>query len=105
VGNKNFNTQVINWAKNNKVLKIVDDQISSPTYANDLAYFSWKLYKTKNMVCITFNDKEASKYDQAKYLLSKLDGLGRSCLPKAQILICLPKDQPIANLTQANWKK
>lgn len=94
VGNKNFNTQVINWAKNNKVLKIVDDQISSPTYASDLAYFSWKLYKTKKYGLYHFsNDKEASKYDQAKYALSKI-GWDGEILPAKSTDFDLPAKRP-----------
>jgi dTDP-4-dehydrorhamnose reductase len=33
----NFVTKVINWAKENKTLNIVDDQISTPTWARSLA--------------------------------------------------------------------
>ena len=47
VANNNFNKQVINWSKSKDELSIVDDQISSPTYSKDLAYYSWELIKTK----------------------------------------------------------
>ena len=46
VANSNFNTQVINWSKDCTELSIVDDQLSSPTYSKDLAYYSWKLINT-----------------------------------------------------------
>jgi dTDP-4-dehydrorhamnose reductase len=77
IGNKNFNTQVLGWSKNNSVLKIVDDQISAPTYAYDLAFFSWKLYKTRKYGLYHLsNGGVASKYDQARYLLSKIGWKG-----------------------------
>lgn len=77
-GGENFNTQVINWSKDNNILKIVDDQISAPTYAKDLAYFSWKLIQTEKygLYHIT-NNGEASKYEQAEYLLNKLKWNGK----------------------------
>jgi len=78
MGNKNFNTQVMNWAKSRKELRIVDDQISVPTYSDDLAYFSWELIKTnKYGLYHISNNGIASKYDQANYLLKKIgwDGI------------------------------
>lgn len=77
IAGKNFNTQVVEWAKTKKELAIVDDQISSPTYAKDLAYFSWKLLQTQRFGLYHFsNDGEASKYDQAEYLLKKINWQG-----------------------------
>lgn len=49
IANNNFNKQVIAWSQSKNELFIVDDQISSPTYSRDLAYFTWKLLQTKNM--------------------------------------------------------
>lgn len=78
VANNNFNMQIINWSKNKNELKIVDDQISSPTYSKDLAYYSWELIKTKKYGLYHFsNNGEASKYDQAKYILDKIDWQGK----------------------------
>lgn len=78
VANNNFNIQVINWSKNRNELKIVDDQISSPTYSKDLAYYSWELIKTKKYGLYHFsNNGEASKYDQAKYILDKIGWQGK----------------------------
>lgn len=83
INGKNFNTQVLGWAKKYKELKIVDDQISSPTYSYDLADFSLKLLKKDNFGLFHFsNDGIASKYDQAKYLLNKIGWDG--CLYRAK---------------------
>ncbi|WP_294725196.1 dTDP-4-dehydrorhamnose reductase [uncultured Fusobacterium sp.] len=78
IANNNFNKQVINWSKNKDELSIVDDQISSPTYSKDLAYYSWELIKTKKYGLYHLsNDGEASKYDQGKYVLGKIDWQGK----------------------------
>ncbi len=77
MGNNNFCKQVINWSKDRDVLKIVDDQISSPTYSKDLAEFSWELIQTDKYGLYHFsNSGEASKYDQAKYILKKIEWQG-----------------------------
>ena len=73
VANNNFNKQVMNWSKSKDTLSIVDDQISSPTYSKDLAVFSWKLIQTDKFGLYHFsNAGEASKYEQAKYILEKI---------------------------------
>lgn len=78
VANNNFNKQVINWSKLKNELSIVDDQISSPTYSKDLAYYSWELIKTKKYGLYHLsNNGEASKYDQAKYVLDKINWQGK----------------------------
>ena len=78
IANNNFNKQVINWSKSKDELSIVDDQISSPTYSKDLAYYSWELIKTKKYGLYHLsNNGEASKYDQAKYVLDKIGWQGK----------------------------
>lgn len=78
IANNNFNKQVINWSKSKDELSIVDDQISSPTYSKDLAYYSWELIKTKKYGLYHLsNDGEASKYDQGKYVLAKIGWQGK----------------------------
>lgn len=78
MGNNNFCKQVINWSKDRDILKIVDDQVSSPTYSKDLAEFSWELIQTDKYGLYHFsNAGEASKYDQAKYILKKIGWQGK----------------------------
>ena len=78
IGGNNFNKQIINWSKLRDSLNIVDDQVSAPTYSADLAEFSWKLIQTEKygLYHIT-NNGEASKYDQAKYVLEKIGWEGK----------------------------
>ena len=78
IANNNFNKQVINWSKSKDELSIVDDQISSPTYSKDLAYYSWELIKTKKYGLYHLSNRgEASKYNQGKYVLDKIDWQGK----------------------------
>ena len=78
IANNNFNKQVINWSKSKDELSIVDDQISSPTYSKDLAYYSWELIKTKKYGLYHLsNGGGASKYNQGKYVLDKIDWQGK----------------------------
>ena len=78
IGGNNFNKQVINWSRLGDSLNIVDNQVSAPTYSADLAEFSWKLIQTEEygLYHIT-NSGEASKYDQAKYVLEKIGWKGK----------------------------
>lgn len=78
IGGNNFNKQVINWSKTKDILKIADDLVSVPTYAKDLAYFSWKLIQTGRfgLYHIT-NSGVTSKYEQAKYILEKIKWKGK----------------------------
>ncbi|EGR54029.1 putative dTDP-4-dehydrorhamnose reductase [Fusobacterium necrophorum D12] len=68
----NFIRQLLDWADIKQELFMVENQISSLSYAEDLAYFSWKLFQTKQYGLYHFsNSGESSKYDQAKYILEK----------------------------------
>ena len=85
MGNNNFCKQVINWSRKNKVLKIVDDQISVPTYSKDLAEFSWELLLTDEYGLYHFSNRgEASKFNQAKYILNKIGWNGKLQRAKTQ---------------------
>lgn len=78
VANNNFNKQVINWSKSKNELSIVDDQVSAPTYSKDLAYYSWELIKTKKYGLYHLsNNDEASKFEQAEYVLNKINWQGK----------------------------
>lgn len=74
----NFIRQLLDWADIKQELFMVENQISSLSYAEDLAYFSWKLFQTKQYGLYHFsNSGESSKYDQAKYILEKIHWKGR----------------------------
>jgi dTDP-4-dehydrorhamnose reductase len=78
MGNNNFNKAVIRWSKSKGQLQIVDDQISVPTYSWDLAVYSWDLIKTGRYgLYHLVNQGQASKYDQAKYVLEQIGWQGK----------------------------
>lgn len=78
IGNNNFNKSIINWSKSRDELNIVDDQVSVPTYSWDLAVYSWDLIQTgKYGLYHLSNSGEASKYEQAKYVLESIAWKGK----------------------------
>ena len=84
IGNNNFSKKIIDWSRHRKELNISDNEISSPTYSKDLALFSWKLIQTKKYgIYHISNNGEASKYEQAEYILNKIEWKG--ILKKARI--------------------
>lgn len=76
-GNENFVKKVIEWSKVKNEIKVVDDQVSAPTYSKDLAEYSWNLINSgKFGLYHLTNSGEASKYKQAKYILETLGWKG-----------------------------
>ena len=74
----NFVDKVLKWAENNDHLKIVDDQISSPTYTFDLAEATLKLLKQGSwgLYHIT-NTGSCSRYEWAKVVLETIGWKGQ----------------------------
>ena len=75
---KNFVKTMIDLMKNNNSVKVVNDQIGSPTYANDLAKVIIKIilnYKIKSGLFHYSNEGEISWYEFAKSIRAfyKLD--------------------------------
>jgi len=85
-GNTNFIDKIIEWSNQKDELKVVDDQVSSPTYSKDLAYFSWEIIKRglESGIYHFTNDDIASKYDQAKYILEKISWKGNLIRAKSE---------------------
>lgn len=78
-GNDNFIEKIVRSSRQHEEIFVVDDQISSPTYAKDLAEFSLKLLD-KNVESGIYhftNDGIVSKYDYAKYILEKISWQGK----------------------------
>ena len=106
IGGNNFNKQIINWSKLRDSLNIVDDQVSAPTYSADLAEFSWKLIQTEKygLYHIT-NSGEASKYDQAKYVLEKIGWKGKLNRAKTKDFNLPAKRPKYSKLSSAKVEK
>lgn len=106
IANNNFNKQVISWSKSKDILSIVDDQASSPTYSKDLAFYSWELIKTKKYGLYHLsNGGEASKYDQAKYVLDKLNWQGTLNPAKTSDFNLKAKRAPYTKLDSSKIEK
>lgn len=85
---KNFFTTIVRLASERDELKIVDDQIGSPTWARDLAWFSFyaSLSEARGVYHFT-NEGLASWYDLAKAIV---DSMGIEC----DVLPIPTKDYP-----------
>ncbi len=69
-GNTNFAQKVIEWSRQNDRLKIVDDQVSSPTCTRDLADATFGLLETGQFGLYHLtNGGSCSRYEWAKYIL------------------------------------
>ncbi len=73
----NFAKKVLEWASKNETLRIVDDQISSPTYTVDLAKATLDLIETSafGLYHIT-SPNPCSRYEWAKYILELINWKG-----------------------------
>ena len=82
----NFVEKIIELSKEKNELKVVDDQVSSPTYSKDLAYFSWELIKKgcESGIYHLTNDGIASKYEEAQYILEKISWKGNLIRAKSE---------------------
>lgn len=76
-GNTNFPQKILEWSKNQKQMKVVIDQVSSPTYTVDLVKATFDLLKTQffGKYHIT-NADSCSRFTWAEYILSKIGWKG-----------------------------
>ena len=85
-GSMNFVDKIIALSKEKDELKVVDDQVSSPTYSKDLAFYSWELIKKgcESGIYHFTNDGIASKYEEAQYILEKISWKGNLIRAKSE---------------------
>jgi dTDP-4-dehydrorhamnose reductase len=73
-GEQNFLYKLSEWAKKNRVLKIVCDQISIPTYTKDIVNLSmFAIQKGLSGTYHLTNGGYASRYEVARYFLERLE--------------------------------
>ncbi|MFH1096282.1 MAG: dTDP-4-dehydrorhamnose reductase [Candidatus Desantisbacteria bacterium] len=73
-GDQNFLHKLAEWAKLNRVLKIVYDQISIPTCTEDIAQITMlAIEKGLRGVYHLTNSGYASRYEVARYFIERLD--------------------------------
>ncbi|MBS9776385.1 MAG: dTDP-4-dehydrorhamnose reductase [Fusobacterium sp.] len=77
-GRLNFIKKIVDLSRTEEEIKVVDDQISSPTYTKDLAEFTNKLLEAnaESGLYHFSNDGFVSKYELAKYILEKISWNG-----------------------------
>ena len=80
-GTASFLYKLSEWAKDRDVLKIVCNQVSVPTYTNDIVMYTIAAYdKGLTGIYHLTNSGYASRYEVARYYIKKL-GLRRTVLP------------------------
>ena len=98
-GKNSFITKLLSWAKDKDVLRIVDDQISSPTYTEDLVRAVLDLLNTENygLYHIT-NEGYCSRYEWAKFILEALNWRGKLIPAKSEEFKTLAKRPAFSKL-------
>ena len=73
-GTQNFRFKLRKWSQNKRVLKVVCDQISVPTYTEDIVKYTLLALKKKlrGLYNLT-NSGYASRYEFARYFFRKMD--------------------------------
>ena len=93
-GKQNFLYKLAEWATKNPVLKIVSDQISVPTYTEDIVRVTLTAIKkgVRGLYHLT-NESYAARYEVARYFLEKI-GADNLVLPVTTDLFPSPAKRP-----------
>ncbi len=93
-GTQNFLHKLAEWAGKNRLLRIVSDQISVPTYTEDIAKVTMLAVERglRGLYHLT-NSGYASRYEVARYFLEKI-GAGNIVLPVTSDLFPSPAKRP-----------
>lgn len=115
-GRQNFLYKLIEWAKKNRVLKVVYDQISVPTYTKDIVNTTLlAINKELRGIYHLSNSGYASRYEVAHYFIERL-GLDNLILPVSSEYFQSPAKRPFfsamsnlklskeLNVTIPDWK-
>jgi dTDP-4-dehydrorhamnose reductase len=93
-GKQNFLYKLVEWAKKNRVLKVVYDQISVPTYTKDIVNSTiLAVEKGLRGVYHLTNSGYASRYEVAHYFLERL-GMDNLVLPVSSDYFPSPAKRP-----------
>lgn len=115
-GKQNFMYKLSEWAKKNRVLRIACDQVSVPTYAEDIASLTmFAINKGLRGVYHLTNSGYASRYEVARYFLESA-GMDNLVLPVNSDYFPSPAKRPYfsamsnlrisgdLNVTIPDWK-
>ncbi len=93
-GKQNFLYKLLEWAKKNRVLKIVCDQISVPTYTKDIVTLTMlAIQKGLRGIYHLTNSGYASRYEVARYFLERF-GMDNLILPVYSDYFPVPAKRP-----------
>ncbi|MBB6062810.1 dTDP-4-dehydrorhamnose reductase [Thermosipho japonicus] len=92
-GPVNFVKKVIEWSKKTNELRIVDDEVSAPTYAPDLAKATYELIKLKAYGLYHITNTSCSRYEWAEFILKEIGWNGK-LLKAKQEDFSLPAKRP-----------
>jgi dTDP-4-dehydrorhamnose reductase len=93
-GKQNFLYKLSEWVKKNRVLKIVCDQISVPTYTKDITTLTiFAINKGLRGVYHLTNSGYASRYEVARYFIERL-GVDNLILPVYSDYFPVPAKRP-----------
>jgi len=80
-GKQNFLYKLVEWAKKNRVLRIVSDQLSIPTYTKDIVNLTmFAINKRLKGIYHLTDSGYASRYEVSRYFLEKI-GMDNLILP------------------------
>lgn len=80
-----FPLKLISWARDKKKIKIAKDQVFSPSFTEDIVKATLALIKTKQFGLYHMtNSGFCSRYEWAKYILTKLKWRGKVLPAKAE---------------------
>lgn len=115
-----FVTKVLQWARENKTLRIVDDQVSNPTWARTLAEATAQViaqgrgkvvdYMQENRGLYHMTDKgQCSRYDWAKAILecnpNKGEQVVSTLLPAKSVDFASPASRPLISILSLDLVK
>lgn len=93
-GNENFVTKLLQWAQAKPELKVVTDQVSSPSYTRDVARATLKLLDTGQYgVYHLANAGFCSRYEWSRFILERI-GYAGSIKPALSADFNLPAKRP-----------
>lgn len=93
-GRQNFLYKLLEWSKNNSVLKVVCDQVSVPTYTKDIVSLTlFAVNRGLRGIYHLTNTGYASRYEVARYFLERM-GLDNLVLPVCTDHFPLPARRP-----------
>ncbi|HON29265.1 MAG TPA: dTDP-4-dehydrorhamnose reductase, partial [Mesotoga infera] len=93
-GNTNFVKKILEWSRESEELKVVDDQISSPSYTGDLSGAIVDLLETGAYGSYHMtNTGYCSRYEWAKHIL-KLSGWNGKLIPVKSTEFNTPAERP-----------